>query len=907
MQLLSIAGLLLCTLPSLGSAKTFVTRQAPAEANVTTAVPRSYIIEYAAGSTKSRRDIALAADIKVVKDFETDVFSGASIETDNHNVDSLLKVAGIVRAWPNKLVAVSPVEGLTSIEDAATATNYTTHNATGVSKLHDRGIFGKGVKVGVVDSGTWYNHPALGGGFGPGFKVAGGYDLVGDGLWPSGGPKEPDDDPQDQIGHGTHVAGIIAGKNEFWTGVAPEAELYSYKIFAQYESTDDATLIEAFLRAYTDGVDIITASIGSPGGWSSDAWAEVASRLVDEGVVVTIANGNAGAAGAFFGSDGSSGANVLAVASVETEIYPASPFELTSTLDGETVTVKAGYLPSTFYFSSNVTDWPIIPMNFNTTDPADGCQPYPNGTRRLEGVIPLVRRGTCTFATKQQNLFALGAEYMLFYNNESPLATPGTDDDDGLIGLITAEAGKSIIETVQAGGNVTADFSLNPEAVVGLEYPAGGRPSVFTSWGASNDLQIKPDIAAPGGQIFSTYLDNTYVLLSGTSMATPYVAGVAALYISVHGGRSVHGKDFARSLHRRIIASGTSLPWSDGTATDYGFAAPVAQVGNGLINAFKIVNYTTDISFDKMALNDTKHFNPNHDLTITNNGGEAVSYEFSYEAAAGVETLGWYKFSEPWVGEKRLKDFSAMKPTSLPIDVSLPDGFSLGPGESKTVTVTFPNPNGLGWNASALPVYSGKVIVSGNNGEQLSVPYLGLAADLNAEVSPINRPSYPFTNQRDYVYSFNLSIRVQDFPTIYSKLIWGSKEVRWDIYEAGWTEEQWEYPPVPGENGYIGPATSHVQAETLSVFDPSRYDPDDTFTYPVMDLNRNAQTQNAAHQFWWFGKLGNGSQIELGNYTMRFATLRPFGDPTVSDGWDIFKTPDIQVTGKYPRSNGTVF
>lgn len=204
----------------------------------------------------------------------------------------------------------------------------------------------------------------------------------------------------------------------------------------------------------------------------------------------------------------------------------------------------------------------MVPLNFDTTEPADGCEPYPNGTRRLEGVIPLVRRGTCTFATKQANLVALGAEYILFYNNDGPLITPGTTDDVGLIAIITAAAGKAIIETVKAGGNVTADFSLNPEQVVGLEYPAGGRPNTFTSWGASNDLDIKPDIAAPGGQastrslpscvsrsltelqIFSTYLDNTYALLSGTSMATPYVAGVAALYISAHGGRSVHGKHY---------------------------------------------------------------------------------------------------------------------------------------------------------------------------------------------------------------------------------------------------------------------------------------------------------------------------------------------------------------------------
>lgn len=139
-------------------------------------------------------------------------------------------------------------------------------------------------------------------------------------------------------------------------------------------------------------------------------------------------------------------------------------------------------------------------------------------------------------------------------------------------------------------------------------------------------------------------------------------------------------------MHRRIIASGTSLPWSDGTATDYGFAAPVAQVGNGLVNAFKVVNYTTDISFEKFALNDTKHFSGDHDVTITNNGGEEVSYKFSNEDAAGVETLGWYSFVEPYAGEKRLKSFSELRPMSLPIEVSVPTELTLGPGESRTVT-----------------------------------------------------------------------------------------------------------------------------------------------------------------------------------------------------------------------------
>ncbi|KAH7316466.1 peptidase S8/S53 domain-containing protein [Stachybotrys elegans] len=904
MHLLRTIGVL--ALPALGRAAGFDARQQEddSQVNNTIPIPNSYIVEYAPGFLNGRKRAALDDDIVVVKSFESDVFSGASIETETHNTDSLLGLEGVVRVWPNHIISLAPLDPV-SFSDSAAAANYTTHNTTGVSKLHERGIFGKGVKIGVVDTGTWYDHPALGGGFGEGFKIAGGYDFVGDGRWPSE-PKTPDNDPRDQQGHGTHVAGIIVGKTDYWVGVAPEATIYSYKVFSQSSGTDEATLMESFLRAYEDGVDIITASLGGVSGWGTGAWAELASRLVDEGVVVTISAGNSGAAGAFFGSNGSSGKNVLAIASVETEQFPASPFELTFYLDGETNTVKAGYLPSTFYFPPEVAGWPVVPMNFNTSEPADGCQPYPEGTPRLEGKIPLVRRGTCTFSTKQDNLAALGAEYMLFYNNDAPIITPATTSYEGLIAVITANAGKSIIETVQAGGNVTADFSVNPEEVVGLEYSAGGRPSVFTSWGGTYDLDVKPDIAAPGGQIFSTYLDNTFALMSGTSMACPYVAGVAALYISAHGGRATHGKGFARMLHRRIIASGTALPWSDGTVADFGFPAPVPQVGNGLVNAFKVVNYTTALDFDKFALNDTHYFSRYHDLTVTNEGSQDVTYKLSHEPAAGVETAGWFPFP-PFTGEKRLKRFSEMTPKSLPVEVSLPRDFTLKPGQSKTVSVNFHNPDKLGWNATALPLYSGKIYVSSSNGERLSVPYAGLAANLKAEMNPIYRPTYPFSRshvqfvsiQDKHNYTFDLSNFQQDFPKIYSKIIWGTKEVRWDIYEAGWSERKWEYPPVPGKNGYIGPATCWTGVGTTNWIDLRFHNPNSTWTYPAVDLFRNAETQNVYHEFWWFGRLGNGSLIEPGTYTMRFATLKPFGNPKAADNWDVFKTPEIQVLGKY--------
>lgn len=378
---------------------------------------------------------------------------------------------------------------------------------------------------------------------------------------------------------------------------------------------------------------------------------------------------------------------MIAVASVETEVFPASPFEATFTTGaGEEETVQLGYLPSTNYFPPSVKDWPIVPMNPDVVD-NDGCEPYPDDTPRLGDVIPLVRRGTCTFEIKARNLEALGAKYILFYNNDNPIITPGTDFVvlDSLIAMITAAAGEEMLKTVKAGGKVTANFSGNPESIVGLEYPAGGRPNTFTSWGGTNDLQLKPEIAAPGGQIFSTWPKGQYALLSGTSMACPYVAGVAALYISAHGGRKVHGDGFAHMLRKRIVASGTALPWSDGAALDYNFSASAAQVGSGLVNAYKVLEYSTFLDFDPIALNDTRYFSRYHDVTVTNEGDETLSYQFSLAPAAGVEAAGNFTLT-PTSTDRRLKSRKEMVPIELVPTVYLPKGFTLKPGQSKTVS-----------------------------------------------------------------------------------------------------------------------------------------------------------------------------------------------------------------------------
>ncbi|KAK1964913.1 subtilase [Colletotrichum sublineola] len=703
---------------------------------------KSYIVEYAAGTVGKRSSLASTDGVKVVRGFDSDVFNGASVETTDLNLDDLLGLPDVVGVWPNQPVYLEPSAPAGADLQAVPSV---VHTVTGVSKLHDQGVFGKGVKVGVVDSGIWYDHYALGGGFGDGFKVAGGYDFVGDQFWPAlGYDKEPDADPVDLVGHGTHVAGIIAGKSDNFTGVAPDSTLFAYKVIARQGSTDSATLIEAFLRAYDDGVDIITCSIGGTSGWAEEAWALVASRLVEQGVVVTISAANSGSQGPFYSSNGSSGRNVLAIASADTPT----------------------------------------------------------------------------------------------------------------------------VETTRA--------------------------SSFTSWGLLYDLTVKPDVAAPGGSIYSTYLDNRWITMSGTSMACPYVAGVAALYISAFGGRQVHGKGFALALSKQIVASARPLKYHDSAYSE--LDAPVPQVGNGLVDAFKLFHSNTTLDFQPIALNDTRYFSRYHDITVKNGGSEDVTYQLSAQDVYGVETL----ISNNATQDKQVKARGDLVPQKLAADVSLPREFTLKPGESKTVSINFKNPETLGWNAAALPLYSGRIIVAGDNGEELSVPYAGVAADVRKELTPLFRNGFPYIQSGvpavsgKTSFTFNLSLDSQDFPKVYHSIIWGTRELRWDIFGAGWTERQWVYPPVVGENGYVGSGAYWRGSGQAPDFDPSMWDPEETLSYPKINQARG----NFAVENWWFGKLANGSKIAIGNYTLRYAALRPFGNPSHSDNWATFTTP-IEVLGQY--------
>lgn len=103
-----------------------------------------------------------SAGVTVLKVFDSDVFNGASVLSDSHNADTLQSLMPVVQSWQSKKIKLTaPIADGQVFDAAAAAANFSVHSMTGVDKLHEAGILGKGVQVAVVDTGVWYPHPAV--------------------------------------------------------------------------------------------------------------------------------------------------------------------------------------------------------------------------------------------------------------------------------------------------------------------------------------------------------------------------------------------------------------------------------------------------------------------------------------------------------------------------------------------------------------------------------------------------------------------------------------------------------------------------------------------------------------------------------------------------------------------------
>jgi subtilisin family serine protease len=556
------------------------------------------------------------------------LWNGVSVSVAHKDIARIARLPGVKAIYPvikYSLPERSPNSGM----DLATAIKQTGADIA----QNQLGLSGHGVKVAVMDTGIDFDHPDLGGCFGPGCRVFTGWDFVGDDFnaddtSPSFQPiPHPDPIPDDCNGHGTHVAGIV-GANGGIIGVAPGVTYGAYRVFGCEGSTFSDIMIEAMERAYNDGMDILNMSIGAAFQWPQYPTAVAASKLINKGMVVVVSIGNDGASGLYSASAPGVGKDVIGVASFDNTdvLLPAFSVSPDNALFGYLQAAASGTAPTSGTFPLGRTGTPA--------STADGCAASGGGAPgSLTGQVVLIRRGTCGFYEKTVLAQAAGAAGVVIYNNVAgfinptvapvlpppPGIAPGTPVTIPVV-AITASQGATIDGRIAAGG-ATMTWTNQQSSV---PNPTANLISSFSSYGLAPDLSLKPDIGAPGGNINSTYPleKGGHANISGTSMASPHVAGAAALMMEAHPDKkaSLYRDIFQNSADPKVWAGNPGL----------GFLDNVHRQGAGMIDIDDAITTTTSIAPAKIALGESEAGDSVQTLKVKNVASTPVTYDLSF-------------------------------------------------------------------------------------------------------------------------------------------------------------------------------------------------------------------------------------------------------------------------------------
>ncbi|WP_433745388.1 S8 family serine peptidase [Falsibacillus pallidus] len=420
-----------------------------------------------------------------------EVFSGFSVEGKRSDLQKLEKQFPQVQYSTEASTYKADMEGSVPFIGADKMRGYFDPKGERLS--------GKGVKVGIIDTGIDYNHPDLN------RNYKGGQDFV-DG---DKNPMESRNKNGPSTLHGTHVAGII-GANGVMKGVAPEAELYAYRALGPGGHGTSDQVLAAIDQAVKDHVDILNLSLGTDVNAPDLPITEALNKAVSKGVVAVTSSGN-------------SGPNLWTVGTPGTASDAISVGASTPPMKIPFLHIKKGRVEK---------DMKLLPMFGGVPWGLTKTYPITYGgignkedLKRVSGKIVLIQRGTITFAQKVKNAEEKGAVAVIVYNNEKgdflgsvgkeskiPAAAMSRQDGEWLKKMIKKKSilGPTIYKEEE---DRLADFS--------------SRGPVTINWG------IKPDVTAPGVKIRST-VPGGYLSLQGTSMAAPHVAGACAILKQAH-------------------------------------------------------------------------------------------------------------------------------------------------------------------------------------------------------------------------------------------------------------------------------------------------------------------------------------------------------------------------------------
>jgi subtilisin family serine protease len=638
------------------------------------------------------------------------LWNGISIAASPETAASLGKLDGVKNIWP--VLEIEVPETASANPELASAIQMTGADIA----QNELGLSGDGVRVAVMDTGIDYDNASLGGsgtdadpnsddtalnGF-PNNRVVVGWDFVGNTFNASTSSTSynpvpaPDPDPDDCNGHGTHVAGIV-GANGAITGVAPGVVFGAYRVFGCGGSTTADIMLAAMERALADDMDILNMSIGSAFmTWPQYPTAAGADRLVNKGMVVVASIGNSGADGVYSAGAPGVGRKVIGVGSLDNSKLLVRSF----TISPDNTSI--GYLAGGG--SAPIPTSGTFPLARTGTkdSAADACTALPAGS--LSDKIALIRRGGCDFVVKQANARNAGAIAVVLYNNQNTgLLTPAAIPDIPVV-FIDRPSGELINDRL-ALGPVDLTWTAN---LVQTANPTAGLASSFTSYGLTAELDVKPDVAAPGGFIRSTYpLERGgAATLSGTSMASPHTAGAVALMLEAHPSLSV------AEIREALQNTADPAVWSGNPGL--GFFEPVHRQGAGMIDIDDAIQTTTSISPSKLALGESEAGAQTRALTIRNTSSSPVTYALSNVSAIGTRN------TFPALGFLLQSQSVSFSQAGVPVaSVTVPAA------GSATVDVTITPPVGASQDKT---VYGGYVTFTVGT-TKYRVPYAGFVGD----------------------------------------------------------------------------------------------------------------------------------------------------------------------------------
>lgn len=475
--------------------------------------------------------------------------------------------------------------------------------------------------------------------------------------------------------HGTHVTGTIAGfastsegEVEF-SGVSPDAQVLFMKVFSNVDSgATESTIINALEDSLKLGADVINLSLGSDNGFAADDTVQngIYERVNKSGVVLMTSAGNSAKSSSGNNYDGqaltdnpdesmiSSPAvynSNLSVASMENNIDVRS-YLIWKDSEAEEHNV---YFNDPWYglLKENFSDkeYPIYAVDGVGTYSDFYKAGFNNGYNNGKTGFALVKRGEISFVDKINNAMmfsgvnsrneAYGVLGVIIYDddpNSTELITMSVSGTALYSAFISGKDGAELVEQLEKNNNVKIRVSDIDETI---DSTTAGEMSSFTSWGASPALELKPEITAPGGNIWSSVAgkstsnnseyNGSYEMMSGTSMAAPHMTGIGTLVrqrvITEESFSGITSNNIGDVTSQLLVS--TAVPKKDKNGVYY---SP-RQQGAGLVNAAAAISTPAYISVDgekvgKLELGDDPNKDGNFDIkfNLNNISQNTVNY-----------------------------------------------------------------------------------------------------------------------------------------------------------------------------------------------------------------------------------------------------------------------------------------